>query len=108
MRMILMDLTKKKTYSEANNSKKNKKVFRKMKTEDEFDGNAFKKEKNKKNKKVKKDEDSSEDDENKESNEKQNIIIDFKLRNLLFKNKKPVGKRNRSVEKRKKVGFNLD
>ena len=34
--------------------------------------------------------------------------IENKLRSLLFKNKKGTGKRNKSVEKRKKTNFNLD
>ena len=34
--------------------------------------------------------------------------IENKLRSLLFKNKKGIGKRNKSVEKRKKTTFNLD
>ena len=102
---------KRKTYNYARNAKKDKKVFRKMKTEDDFDGNAIKKNKNVKNKKVKKEEDSNEEDEdnrNNVNNEKKNVLIDFKLRKLLFRKKKPVVEKNRSIGKRKKIGFSLD
>jgi hypothetical protein len=105
---------KKKAYNNGRNEKKDKKVFRKMKTEDEFYGNAVKRKKNVKNKKGKKEEDSSEEDEDNEknennvNNEKKNINIDFRLRKLLFRKKKPVVQRNGSVGKRKKIGFSLD
>ena len=52
--------------------------------------------------------------ENENENENENeVVIDSvkvenKLRNLLFKNKKNIGKRNKSAEKRKKIKFNLD
>ena len=46
-------------------------------------------------------------DNNNNTNEKKNII-EFKLRNMLFKKKRPVERRNKSVGKRKHVGFSLD
>jgi len=102
--------SKKKTYNNVRNVKKDKKPFRKMKTEDTFDSNDAKKKKNAKNKKVKKEEDNSEEDEdNNVNNEKKKTIIDGRLRNLLFRKKKPVVvPRNQSVGKRKKIGFSLD
>jgi hypothetical protein len=101
---------KRKTYNYARNAKKDKKVFRKMKTEDDFEDNAVKKKKNVKNKKVKKEESSEEDEDNGNNvnNEKKNVLIDFRLRKLLFRKKKPVVQKNRSIGKRKKIGFNLD
>ena len=104
---------KKKAYNNGRNEKKDKKFFRKMKTEDEFDGNAAKRKKNVKNKKVKKEESSEEDEDNEKNennvnNEKKNINIDFRLRKLLFRKKKPVVQRNGSVGRRKKIGFSLD
>ena len=54
--------------------------------------------------------DSSSDEEvdNKDTLENKNIIIELKLRNMLFNKKKNVSKRNNSVEKRKNAGFNLE
>ena len=75
--------------------------------EDYEEKNNFEEEKERRNNSVKKrvkekkieDEGEMEPDESK---------IENKLRNLLFKNKKGTGKRNKSVEKRKKTNFNLD
>ena len=79
-------------YSERNRKNRNIKLIKNFKTEEESDeeDNANKKDKNK--------------NANKEKN---NIIIEFRLRNLLFRKKKPV-RRNKSSEKRKRVGFNID
>ena len=78
------------------NKTRNKKIMKKTLTEDRFDENKIirKKEKNKDNEKEK----------------EINInTIEIKLRNLLFKNKRPIGgNRNHSVERRKKVEFALD
>ena len=57
------------------------------------------------NKNIRKGNSKNKDEQNK--NEKKNIIIEFKLRDLLFKNKKPVKRRNNSVDKRNHVGFSL-
>ena len=79
-------------YSERNRKNRNIKLIKNFKTEEESDeeDNANKKDRNK--------------NANKEKN---NIIIEFRLRNLLFRKKKPV-RRNKSSEKRKRVGFNID
>jgi spore germination protein YaaH len=57
--------------------------------------------------------DNSEDTDDKFNEEKNTNILDDKkveneLRNLLFKNKRGSIKRNKSVEKRKKIKFSLD
>ena len=85
---------KKSNYSERNRKNRKVKIIKNFKTEEGSDeeDNANKNDKNK----------------NKNANkEKNNIIIEFRLRNLLFKKKKPV-RRNKSTEKRKRVGFSLE
>ena len=88
----IFDNMKNHNYSERNRKNKNIKLIKNFKTEEASDeeDNANIKENNK--------------NANKEKN---NIIIEFRLRNLLFKKKKPV-RRNKSTEKRKRVGFNID
>lgn len=60
--------------------------------------------------KIKKEDSNEEDEDNRNNvnNEKKNVLIDFKLRKLLFRKKKPVVEKNRSIGKRKKIGFSLD
>ena len=80
------------------NKTRNKKVMKKTLTEDRFDEKKIirKKEKKKGN-------------ENGKEKEFNINDIEIKLRNLLFKNKRPIGGiRNNSVERRRKVGFTLD
>ena len=81
-------------YSEGNKKNRKVKIIKNFITEEESyeEDEANKKDKN----------------NNKNANkEKNNIIIEFRLRNLLFRKKKPV-RRNKSKKKKKRVGFNLD
>jgi len=74
--------------------------------EDIEDKNNFEEENIRRNNSVKKRMKEKIEDENDMIVDEQKI--ENKLRSLLFKNKKSTGKRNKSVEKRKKTTFNLD
>jgi len=76
------------------NRTRNKKVMKKTLTDDRFDEKKTNRKKEKNNGKEK---------------EFNFNNVEIKLRNLLFKNKRPIGgKRNNSVQRRKKVAFTLD